>query len=172
MSSVSTSSSRIGRNIRAGTFRMDMCAIIMVNARTRRSRRSRDGSTTTTTTTMNTRDIRSKARLVLLMLAMMKPSSTSIRVTQPRALTKVEPDIGGRNGTVLPEQDGAEDGLGEDVEDAVEDGLGIRMDDVPALAQTPRNGVQEPDEHQVHAAGVVGGPRDAAEAHGVPARVP
>lgn len=171
MSSVSTSSSRIGRNIRAGTFRMDMCAIIMVNARTRRSRRSRDGSTTTTTT-MNTRDIRSKARLVLLMLAMMKTSSTSIRVTQPRALTKVEPDIGGRNGTVLPEQDGAEDGLGEDVEDAVEDGLGIRMDDVPALAQTPRNGVQEPDEHQVHAAGVVGGPRDAAEAHGVPARVP
>ena len=47
---------------------------------------------------------------------------------------------------VTPEQQGAEDRLGEEIQDAVKDGLGVRRDDVAALADAPCDRVQEPQE--------------------------
>jgi len=47
---------------------------------------------------------------------------------------------------VVPEEQCAEDGLRQQIQDAVKDSLGITGDDISALAETPRNGVQDPKE--------------------------
>jgi hypothetical protein len=48
--------------------------------------------------------------------------------------------------TVAPDEEGAEDGLGDEVEDTVEDGFRVGRDDVATLAETPGDGVQDPEE--------------------------
>ena len=64
----------------------------------------------------------------------------------------VEAETGDVDVAVAPDEEGAEDGLGHDVEDAVEDSLGVGGDDVAALGQAPGDRVQEPQENGPHAA--------------------
>lgn len=47
---------------------------------------------------------------------------------------------------VAPNEKSTENRLSDEVEDAVEDGLRVGRDDVATLAETPGNGVQEPQE--------------------------
>jgi|SRR5690242_4153891 len=47
---------------------------------------------------------------------------------------------------MTPEKKGTEARLSNEVKDAVEDGLGVGRDDIAALAETPGNGVQNPQE--------------------------
>ena len=67
-----------------------------------------------------------------------------------RRILIIVPDMqtqsSGVNITMTPEQQGAKDRLGEQIQDAVEDGLGIWRDDVAAFADAPCDGVQEPEE--------------------------
>ena len=44
------------------------------------------------------------------------------------------------------QKDGAEDGLGQDVQDTIEGSLAIWGDDIATLAETPGDGVEEPEE--------------------------
>lgn len=53
---------------------------------------------------------------------------------------------------VTPEEEGAEDGLGQDIQDTVEDGFRVRSDDVSTLTETPGDGVEEPQEDGPHTA--------------------
>ena len=87
-------------------------------------------------------------------------------------VANVQAEPGGIDVAVAPEEEGAEDGLGEDVEDAVEDGLGVRGDDVAALAETPGDRVQEPQEDGPAAADQEGARDVVAERGGVLARHP
>lgn len=54
------------------------------------------------------------------------------------------------NTTVTPEQESAEDRLGQNVQNSVEHSLGVGRDDVTTLGESPGNRVEEPEE---------GGPR-------------
>ena len=45
---------------------------------------------------------------------------------------------------MAPEEESAEDGLGENVKDTVEDSFRVRCDDVATLAHAPRNGIDAP----------------------------
>ena len=47
---------------------------------------------------------------------------------------------------VAPEQQSAKDGLGHDIKNAVKDGFRVWSDDVSALAQTPSDRIEEPQE--------------------------
>ncbi len=47
---------------------------------------------------------------------------------------------------VAPEEQGAEDGLGEHVEDGVEGRLGVGRDEVAAFGNAPGDGIEEPEE--------------------------
>lgn len=47
---------------------------------------------------------------------------------------------------VTEQEEGTENGLGEQVKDTVEDSLGVRGDKVTTLANTPSDGVEEPEE--------------------------
>lgn len=80
-------------------------------------------------------------------------------------------DITGGRLPVTPEEEAREYDLGHDVEDAVEDGLRVRMDDVAALAQTPADRVQEPEQQQPDAAYPEGLLRVAAQHVGVAPRI-
>ena len=77
----------------------------------------------------------------------------------------VEAKTGRVNAAVAPDEESAEDGLGEEVEDTVEDGLGVGGDDIATLAETPGDWVEEPEEGGERAADEEG----AADilAHGV-----
>ena len=61
-------------------------------------------------------------------------------------IANVEPQACRVDATVTPEQKTSEYRLGADVENAVEDGFTVRRDHVAAFAQTPSDGVQEPEE--------------------------
>lgn len=58
----------------------------------------------------------------------------------------LETQASGVNVPVAPEEESTEAGLGEEVEDTVEDGLAVRGNNVTALAQTPGNWVEDPEE--------------------------
>jgi len=60
------------------------------------------------------------------------------------------------DGAVAEEDEGAPDGLAEDVEHAVEDHLAVGGDDVAALRKTPADRVQEPEEDDPAGADHVG----------------
>lgn len=92
------------------------------------------------------------------------------RVTVAR-LSDAEPESTRVDGTVAPEQQEGEDGLGDDIQDAVEDGLGVRVDDIASLSNTPGNRVKEPDKDCQDAADVVGTRDGAAEDPGMAAAV-
>lgn len=47
---------------------------------------------------------------------------------------------------VAPEQHSAEDGLCHDIKNAIKDGFRVWSDDVAALAQTPSDRIEEPQE--------------------------
>ena len=73
---------------------------------------------------------------------------------------------------MAPEEEGAEDGFGEDVEDAVEDGFGVGRDDVAALGNPPCDRVQKPEEDGPGAAEEVGAADVRAQHGGLFARGP
>ena len=52
----------------------------------------------------------------------------------------------GVNVAVTPNEKSTEDGLGDEVKNTVEDGFRVGRDDVAALAKTPGDGVQDPEE--------------------------
>ena len=60
-------------------------------------------------------------------------------------VTDVQAELLWRNVAVAEDEQGAKDGLGDDIENAVEDGLAIGMDDVTTFTEAPGNGVEEPD---------------------------
>lgn len=66
---------------------------------------------------------------------------------------------------VAPDEESAEDGLGENVEDTIKDSLGVGRDVVTTLAKTPSNRVKSPQDSGQRAAGQEG-PADIF-AHGV-----
>ena len=58
----------------------------------------------------------------------------------------VHANVGRVDVAVAPDEESTEAGLGDEVKDGVEDGLGVGRDDVATLAETPGNGVQDPQE--------------------------
>lgn len=84
----------------------------------------------------------------------------------------LEAEASGVDVAVAPKEEGAEDGLGEEVEDAIEDGFAVGGDDVAALAETPGNGVQDPEECGERAAHQKGALDVAAKGLGVDAGFP
>ena len=77
----------------------------------------------------------------------------------------VQPEPGRVDIAVTPEQQRTKERFGEEIQDAVEDGLGIGRDDVAALADAPRDRVQEPEEDGEAAAGEIH-PRDVGSQRG------
>lgn len=73
---------------------------------------------------------------------------------------------------VAPDEESTEAGLSDEVEDTVEDGLGVGGDDVTTLAETPGDGVQNPEEGSQRAAVQEGLLDFGAVADGVAARFP
>jgi len=68
---------------------------------------------------------------------------------------------------VAPEEEEAEDRLGQDVQDTVEDSFGVRSDDVSTLGKSPGDRVQEPEEDGPGGADEVGAADFAADGGGV-----
>ncbi len=58
--------------------------------------------------------------------------------------------------TMEPQQESAEDELGEDVQNPIEDRLGIGCDDIATFRESPADWIQEPQEDQVRTKGAVG----------------
>merc|ERR1712137_287546 len=58
----------------------------------------------------------------------------------------VHANVGRIDVAVAPDEESTEAGLGDEVKDGVEDGLGVGRDDIATLAETPGNGVQDPQE--------------------------
>jgi hypothetical protein len=58
----------------------------------------------------------------------------------------VKTKTGRVNSAVTPDEEGTEDRLGDQVENTVEDGLRVRRDDVATLADTPGDGVEDPEQ--------------------------
>lgn len=84
----------------------------------------------------------------------------------------LETEASGVDVPVAPEEESTEDGLGEEVEDTVEDSLAIGGNDVTALAQSPGNWVEDPEESS-HASADEEGPLDVtAKGLGVDASLP
>lgn len=61
-------------------------------------------------------------------------------------VTNVEAQPGRVDVAVTPEEEGAKDGLGQDIQDPVEDGFRVRSDDISTLTETPGDRVEEPQE--------------------------
>lgn len=61
-------------------------------------------------------------------------------------ITNVQAHAGGLNALVADDEHQAEEGFGAGVQDAVEDGLRVGVEDIAAFAETPGDGVEEPDE--------------------------
>ena len=73
---------------------------------------------------------------------------------------------------MTPEEESTEHGLRHDVQDTVEDGLGIWRDEISALANSPCDWVQEPEEDGPYTADEVGLVNVGTNGHGVLARRP
>lgn len=71
----------------------------------------------------------------------------SAEMLQNNLLPNVETKLSRINVAVTPDQQGAEDRLGQDVENTIKNGLGIGRDDIATLAETPGNRVDEPEEN-------------------------
>ena len=69
------------------------------------------------------------------------------------------------NVAVTPKEQSTKDRLGHQVKDTVKDGLAIGSNDVAALAETPGNGVQEPEEDGPNTANHIG-PRNVRSQSG------
>lgn len=61
-------------------------------------------------------------------------------------ITNVEAQPGRVDVAVTPEEEGAKDGFGHDIQDPIEHGFRVRSDDVSTLTKTPGDGVEEPQE--------------------------
>lgn len=57
--------------------------------------------------------------------------------------------------TMAPKKKRAVHNLGQDIQHAVKDGFGIRCDHISTLGESPGDGIQKPQEDQVHANGGV-----------------
>ena len=87
-------------------------------------------------------------------------------------ISDVQPQSGGVNVPVAPDQKRAEHRLRQQIQDPVEDGLGVGSDDVSTLRKTPCDRVEEPEEDGPDTTHRVG-PRDVgADGGGVFARGP
>jgi len=61
-------------------------------------------------------------------------------------ITDVETHAGAVDALVAQDEHQAEDRLGEDIQNPVEDGFGVGVQDVGTFAESPGDGVKEPDE--------------------------
>jgi len=84
----------------------------------------------------------------------------------------VKAHTGGVDVAVTEDEHGAEDGLREQVQDSVKDSLTVAADDVAALAETPGDWVQEPEEGGERTAHEEGSSNVAAESRSVATGLP
>jgi hypothetical protein len=89
-----------------------------------------------------------------------------------RVVVDVQTERGGVDVAVAPDEQSAEDRLGQNVQHAVEGGLGVGRDEVGALAHAPGDGVQSPQDGGQRAADQEGAADVAAQGVGVAARFP
>lgn len=82
-------------------------------------------------------------------------------------VVQAEIELGDVDLHVSDEQDGAQHRLGQDVEDTVEDVFGIGGDDITALAHTPGDGVEDPENDEARGQDAVQPGNVAAQGRGV-----